>query len=235
MKRLLAADYGHIFQISHCWRDAERGDRHLPEYSMLEWYRPDTDYTQLMEDCEQLLRVLASEDTINYQQQTINLAPPWPRLTVAEAFGQFSSVPLEEALERDLFDQIISLEIEPKLPTDTPVFLTEYPRSHASLARTCPANPAIAERFELYLGGLELANAFSELTDSEEQEKRFLAEEQLRIDVGKAPYPLAKKFLTELATLPSAAGIALGMDRLVMLLCDCNRIDDVVSFTPEQL
>ena len=235
MKRLLAAGYEKLFQICRCWRAGERSNSHLPEYSMLEWYRSHCDYRQLMDDCEALFIHLSSDQQISWQGQIIDLSPPWPRLTVSEAFLQFSSMPLATALDTDEFDSVIAFEIEPNLPADRPIFLTEYPLEHASLARTKESNPFVAERFELYIGGLELANAFSELTDPDEQQQRFVVEESLRRKKGKCPYPSPKPFLKELATLPPSAGIALGIDRLIMLFCDVNSIDDVVSLTPEQL
>ena len=235
MKRLLAAGYDKLYQICRCWRDGERSKTHLPEYTMLEWYRSNYDYQQLMCDCEALLLHLLPDRQINWQGTTIDLSSPWQRITVAEAFSSFSSTSLSEALRTDEFDVIIALEIEPKLPRNQPVFLTEYPTEHASLARIKPDNPMVAERFELYLGGMELANAFSELTDPEEQRRRFTNEESQRQKAGKTPYPSPDLFLQELATLPPAAGIALGIDRLIMLLCNQNSIDEVVGFTPEQL
>ncbi|MFK5926855.1 MAG: EF-P lysine aminoacylase EpmA [Desulfuromusa sp.] len=235
MKRLLAAGYDKLFQICHCWRAGERGKTHLPEYSMLEWYRSHCDYHQLMHDCEALFLHLSSSQQISWQGQTIDLSPPWPRVTIAEAFSQFSSISLETALATDGFDSVIALEIEPNLPTNQPVFLTEYPSDHASLARKKPSDPRVAERFELYIGGLELANAFSELNDPAEQQQRFAKEESQRRKNGKAPYPAPDPFLKELVTLPDSAGIALGIDRLIMLFCDKGKIDEVVAFTPEQL
>lgn len=235
MKRLLAAGFGDIFQISHCWRDAERGNRHLPEYSMLEWYRPDCDYHTLMDDCEDLLGRLIPEQRLSYQNDLIDLTPPWPRLTVRDAFARYAQTSLADSLEMGTFDETISLEIEPNLPSDRPTLLIEYPSNHASLARTKKTDPSIAERFELYLGGMELANAFSELVDPQEQKRRFAIEETARRAVGKPPYPEPVKFLHELAVMPPAAGIALGIDRLVMLLCSCSKIDGVVAFSPEQL
>lgn len=235
MKRLLAAGYGNIFQISHCWRQGERGNRHLPEYSMLEWYRPECNYHQLMEDCENLLSSLLPSNLLSYQQHQIDLTRPWPRLSVQQAFKEYADCSVEESLAEDRFDEVISIQIEPQLPTNRPTFLIEYPASQASLARICPDRPDVAERFELYLGGMELANAFSELTNPDEQKFRFDAEEERRIDAGKAAYPPANRFLAELASMPEAAGIALGVDRLVMLLCDCDHIDNIVALTPEQL
>ena len=235
MKRLLAAGYDSLFQICHCWRAGERGRTHLPEYTMLEWYRSHCDYHQLMSDCETLFLHLSSEQQIIWQGQSIDLSPPWPRITIAEAFSRFAAISLDEALATDTFDSVIALEIEPKLPVNRPMFLTEYPSQYAALARRKPADPMVAERFELYIGGLELANAFSELTDPAEQQQRFTQEEIQRRKAGKTPYPSPEPFLKELKTLPPSAGIALGIDRLIMLFCDQNMIDKVVSFTPEQL
>lgn len=235
MKRLLAAGYEKIYQISHCWRAGERGTKHLPEYSMLEWYRSNCDYNSLMDDCEALLARLVPKNSISYLDQTINLTPPWPRLSVREAFARYAQASLEEALETGRFDEIISLQIEPNLPADRPTFLIDYPASLASLARTSSTDPTVAERFELYLGGLELANAFSELNDPNEQQRRFKVEETARRAAGKQPYPEAIQFLTELASMPPSAGIALGIDRLVMLLCNCPQIDAVVALPPEHL
>ena len=235
MKRLLAAGYDKLFQLCHCWRAGERSKTHLPEYSMLEWYRSHCDYHQLMNDCEALLTSLSPDQKITWQGQTIDLSPPWPRMTIAEAFSRFASMSLEAALSSDEFDSIIAFEIEPQLPKNRPLFLTEYPSEHASLARKKPSDPQVAERFELFIGGLELANAFSELTDPTEQQQRFTKEESQRRKKGKTFYPSPKPFLSELSTLPPSAGIALGVDRLIMLFCDKIKIDEVVSFTPEQL
>jgi lysyl-tRNA synthetase class 2 len=127
------------------------------------------------------------------------------------------------------------MEIEPHLGRGRPTFLIEYPSELAALARCHPERPQVAERFELYIAGIELANAFSELTDTKEQRRRFSADEAERRAAGKPPYPVPEKFLSELAAMPEAAGIALGLDRLVMLLTDATSIDDVVAFSPELL
>lgn len=234
MKRLLAAGYDNLFQICRVWRDAERGRNHLPEFTLLEWYRPGHDYTALMGDCESLLQVLVPKGTISFQGKDIDLTSPWPRLTVDEAFNRFASCSLQDALASDRFDEILTSEIEPCLGPD-PLFMTEYPAEMAALARLSPENPTSAERFELYIGGLELANAFSELTDPVEQRRRFESDETARRATGKPPIELPEPFLSELKTLPKAAGIALGIDRLVMLLTDSPTIDQVVAFAPEQL
>jgi lysyl-tRNA synthetase class 2 len=235
MKRLLAAGYPQLFQLCRCWRAAERGSRHLPEFTMLEWYMAGSDYHVLMEQCEALLATLRPGGTLAYRGQTIDLASPWERLTVAQAFDRYGSRSLQQALAEDRFDEIISFEIEPHLGLQRPTFLMEYPADLAALARKHPERPHVAERFELYIAGMELANAFSELTDPVEQRQRFIAEEKVRRMAGKPPYPPAEKFLQELEAMPEAAGIALGLDRLVMLLTGAETIDEVVAFTPELL
>jgi len=235
MKRLLAAGYERIFQICRCWRSGELGREHLPEYSMLEWYRTGCDYHQLMNDCEALLCHLCKNKQINWQGKTIDLTPPWPRLSVSEAFAKYSPVPLQEALSNNQFDLIIDRDIEPQLSSNRPLFLYDYPLEQASLAQRKSGINNIAERVELYIGSLELANGFSELTDQNEQKHRFEQEEKLRRHSGKTPYPTPQKFLDELPHLPQSAGIALGIDRLVMLLSDQTNIENVVSFTPTEL
>ncbi|MBN2645089.1 MAG: EF-P lysine aminoacylase GenX [Desulfuromonadaceae bacterium] len=235
MKRLLAAGYPRLFQICHCWRSAERGARHLPEFTLLEWYRAHSDYHSLMDDCERLLTRLIPDTQLHYQGQTIDLTPPFERLTLAEAFARYAPLSLEQALATDQFEELYSDQVEPDLGRGKPTILYGFPASMAALARCCPINPHQAERFELYIAGLELANAFSELTDAAEQRQRFEAEEALRRAQGKPGYPLPEAFLRDLAHMPPAAGIALGLDRLVMLLTDATTIDQVVAFTPEDL
>ena len=234
MKRLLAAGYPDLFQLCRVWRDAERGCRHLPEFSLLEWYRRDADYTRLMTDCEALLGTLAPSGCLAWHGEELDLTPPWPRLSVAEAFRRHAPCSVETALANDRFDEILALEVEPRLGT-APLFLVDYPAPLAALARLKPGAPAVAERCELYLGGLELANGFSELTDPQEQRARFVRDEACRRTAGKPPRQLPESYLAELATLPRCAGMALGVDRLVMLLTGAAEIDEVVAFTPEQL
>ncbi len=234
MKRLLAAGYPDLFQFSRVWRAAERGSRHLPEFTLLEWYRHDADYTTLMADCEALLVHLVPTGQLSRQGQLIDLTPPWPRLTVSEAFRRHASCSAAEALATDRFDELLTAEVEPHLGPG-PVFLVDYPAPLAALARLKPNHPEVAERVELYLDGLELANGFSELTDPVEQRARFTADEATRRSAGKPPRLLPEPYLEELANLPPCAGIAMGVDRLVMLLTGSTEIGEVVAFTPEQL
>jgi len=239
MKRLLAAGYPRIFQICKCFRAGERGDRHLPEFTMLEWYREGTDYRTLMDDCEALITLVARELGIDgifsRQGREIRLGIPWERITVREAFRRYATMTAAEALGTDRFDEILACEVEPHLGMENPVFLYEYPVELGALARVKEGDPGIAERFELYCSGLELANAFSELTDAREQRRRFEEAFRDRRRNGSPLYPMPERFLAALPQMSPSAGIALGVDRLAMLLADKSRIDEVVAFTPESL
>ncbi len=235
MKRLLAAGCPRLFQLCHCWRQEERGRRHLPEFTLLEWYRGGSDYNALMDDCQQLLRHLLPAGQLNWQGQQIDLSGPWERLSVDQAFQRHAGCGCLEALANDQFDQLLVEKVEPCLGQNRPTLLCDYPLPLGALARRKPEDPRWAERFELYIAGMEIANGFSELCDPVEQVQRFTAEEQQRRQAGKEPYPVPVNFLRELGQLKSAAGIALGIDRLVMLLTDKADIAEVVAFTPEDL
>ena len=239
MKRLLAAGYPRLFQICPCFRRGERGQQHLPQFTLLEWYRADADYLGLMDECEAMIRAVSGElgrgEAIVYQEKGLDLRGPWPRLSVEEAFSLYGPVPLEEAVASDRFDELMVEAIEPNLGLPKPIFLYNYPASLAALSRIKESDPRYAERFELYMAGMEIANAFSELTDPEEQRRRFEKERGERRRLGKIDYPLPERFLEALAHMPPAAGIALGVDRLVMLFADRPVIDQVVAFTPEEL
>jgi len=239
MKRLLSAGYSRIFQICRAYRDGERGGRHLPEFTLLEWYRAGSDYLALMDECEEMILFVAGHqgfgERLPYQGREIDLRGPWDRIPVKEAFVRHGSQSMEEALASGRFDEIMAVEIEPHLGVPSPAFLYDYPASLASLARLKKKEPELAERFELYVGGLELANAFSELIDRAEQEMRFKEDREKRLKLGKAVYPLPARFLEAIGHMPASAGIALGVDRLVMLFADRSRIEDVVSFAPEEV
>ncbi|MDO9516102.1 MAG: EF-P lysine aminoacylase EpmA [Syntrophales bacterium] len=239
MKRLLAAGYPRIFQITRCFRGAERGSRHMPEFTLLEWYESGIDYIRMMEVCEDLILSVAHdlghEGNITYRGRQIAMHRPWERICVSEAFRHYSPISMEEALEQGRFDEIMVGEIEPRIGTEGPVFLYDYPAALGALARVKQADPRVAERFELYMGGLELANAFSELTDAQEQRTRFEEELKSRRASGRATYPMPEKFLAALSAMPESSGIALGVDRLAMIFANRESIDDVVAFTPEDL
>ena len=239
MKRLLSAGFPKIFQIARCFRGGERGDLHLPEFSLLEWYRTGIDYHDLMEECEALFLFLCHRldmgAGLRYRGVEIDLCTPWERLTVRTAFERYASVSLDQALNSNRFDQTMVEDIEPHLGIKTPTFLYDYPASLAALARLKPGCPSIAERFEIYMGGIELANGFSELNDAHEQRKRFEKELTQSALLGKRVSPMPERFLKALKHMPEAAGIALGLDRLVMIFSGARTIDKVVAFVPEEV
>ena len=240
MKRLLAERYPRIFQICKCFRQGERGRLHLPEMTLLEWYRASSNYQDMMTECEALILAVAremglKEDILSYQGTKICLTPPWSRIAVSDAFDRFGSISLKAALAQDQFDEIMVTEIEPNLGQLRPVFLYDYPACRGALARLKPQDSRYAERFELYIGGLEICNAFSELTDAVEQRARFERVLTYRRESGKCVYPMPHKFLQALKDMPEASGNALGMDRLVMIFADASAIEDVVAFRPEEL
>lgn len=239
MKRMLAAGYPKIFQICKCFREKERGDFHLPEFTLLEWYRSGIDYRELMGECEDfflhIVRKLTSEETLAYRGRRIDFGRPWEKITIREAFQKYAGWSAEKAIEKNCFDQIMVRDIEPHLGGTKPVFLLDYPVSLGALARPGKEDSTVAERFEIYMAGLEMANGFSELTDVFEQKARFTKEREARRIAGKTVYPCPEKFLNSLQGMPESAGIAVGMDRLVMIFSDAATIDDVVSFTPEEL
>ncbi len=240
MKRILARGSERIFQLCRCFRKGEVGRLHLEEFQLLEWYRRGSDYRQLMVDCEHLLAHLAGALAADGPSPSglppfagITLQGPWPRLTVAEAFAAFSPLPLQQALAEDCFDQLLVEHVEPRLGMTVPTFLYEYPIALASLARKKPADPAVAERFELYIRGIELANGFSELTDPVEQRQRLDKEiERIHTEHGRRMV-MPERFLADLGRLESAAGIALGADRLFMVAENYRSINEAVSFSPD--
>jgi len=238
MKRLLAAGFSRLFQICRCFRKNERGGKHLPEFTMLEWYGKGDDYQDIMDQCEDLIRYVADIICVGllcYQGETINLLGNWPRMTVSAAFQQYASVSMEDSLTKDRFDEIMVSEIEPNLGRGRPLFLYDYPASRGALARLKPQDPRLSERFELYICGIELCNGFSELNDPIEQRLRFEHEQAQRRLLGKSVYPMPETFLESLAEMPPAGGNALGLDRLVMLFANATQIDDVIAFIPEEL
>lgn len=240
MKRLLCRGYEKIFQICRCWRANERGSRHLPEFTMLEWYRSNADYHDLKKDCIGLLQHIANvctEDSC-FSRNGIKINPnnTWLNISVQESFLRFSNTDALTSVKNGQFDDLLTSIIEPALEKENvPVFLTDYPAQMAALAQISHNNPDFAERFELYVGGVELANGFSELTDYLEQKSRFEKANQIRRHLGKNELPLPEPFLKELSAMPPSAGIAMGIDRLVMLAIGADSIDQVVAFTPESL
>ncbi|HEX7966772.1 MAG TPA: EF-P lysine aminoacylase EpmA [Stellaceae bacterium] len=259
MKKLLVAGVPRLFQLAHCFRNGERGRTHHPEFTMLEWYRADAGYRDLMGDCEALLRAClaaSGRSHFTWQGRSADPALPWQYLSVAEAFDRFCGIdilatapdPASPSLDllaeaarplgigphegdtwEDLFFRIFLERIEPALGVVAPTILHDYPISMAALARAKPGDERVAERFELYVCGLELANAFGELTDAAAQRRRFRADQEKRRQRYGTAYPIDEDFLAALAHgMPESAGIALGVDRLVMLASGAEHIEDVL-------
>ncbi|MCP4602067.1 MAG: EF-P lysine aminoacylase GenX [Proteobacteria bacterium] len=240
MKRLLAAGYSNIFQICHCFRSGEQGEKHLPEFTMAEWYRTGATTTDLMEDCEKLIARAAESvgvfPKVSRLGREVDFSPPWERVKVADAFERYAGWRPGADPDPDRFDRDLVLKVEPSLPADRPVFLEGYPASMASLAQLNEKDSTKADRFELYAGGLELANGFTELVDPVEQRRRFEKEATQRIKAKKREYPIDECFFQALELgLNPCAGIAMGLDRLVMLLTGAATIDQVVAFAEETL
>ncbi|MCE2440714.1 MAG: EF-P lysine aminoacylase GenX [Candidatus Latescibacteria bacterium] len=256
MKRLLSSGYERIFQICKSFRQDAPGPMHSPEFTLLEWYRAYADYTTIMADTENLIHGLVREVTggssVMYRGQTIDFTPPWERLTVREAFATYAGVfadPagdlhafIREARQRGhrsvssgdpfevAFFKVFLDAVEKHLGAGRPTFLVDYPAEMAALARLKHNAPGIAERFELYVSGVELANAFTELNNPAEQRARLEEEAAQRQHTGRPAYPIDEQFLGALeAGMPPAGGIALGIDRLLMVLTDARHIRDVVA------
>ena len=253
MKKLLVAGMPRIFQLAHVFRDEIRSATHHPEFTMLEWYRAGEGLSRLIEDCQALLSLCP---TLSWQGRDCDPRAPIEIITVAEAFRRHAGIdvlasapdPRAPAVDMlvaaahsigvatrsgdrwdDVFFRVFLERIEPHLGIGRATVLTEYPASMAALARLKPGDPRVAERFELYVCGLELANAFGELTDAAEQRRRFEADIALKRQLTGEAYPMDEDFLAALARgMPEASGIALGFDRLVMLATGAERIEDVL-------
>ena len=257
-KKLLAAGERRIACFAHVYRNRERGPLHHPEFTMLEWYRAGESYAALMDDCAHILRLAAETagaPLLRYRDATCDPALAPERLTVADAFTRFAGIDLMASIAgngetdrdrlaallaqaglrvaaddtwADLFSRVLVEKVEPRLGFGRATILCEYPVAEAALARPAPHDRRVAERFELYACGVELANAFGELTDAAEQRRRFELEMAEKMRVYGEAYPLDEDFLAALALMPEASGIALGFDRLVMLASGASRIEQVL-------
>lgn len=239
MKMLLASGCTRIFQICKCFRRNERGNKHLPEFTLLEWYCAESDYLKMMVQCESLIqfisKTLGFKNQLEYQGKQIDLSSPWNRMSVAEAFLNYTSISVDDALLTNKFDEIIACEIEPNLGIKKPLFLYDYPVLKGAFAKTKDNNSKIAERFELYISGIELCNAYTEINNPDKQKEKFEYEQNLRKLLGKQIHPIPENFLKFLKYMPDASGNALGIDRLIMLFANTDKIDNTVAFTPESL
>ena len=248
MKKLLAAGMDRIYQIGPCFREGECGSRHNPEFTMIEWYRRDADYLAILSDLERLFYTLSSlfsgdrpfesreflGDRPFESRESIGDRPfesreflgdrPFKRVTVREAYRRWAGWDPWTEWDQDRFDLDMATKIEPALKSEGAVFLMDYPPQAASLARL---RGAVAERWEFYVDGLELANCFTELCDPAEQRQRFEAARRERRQLGESDYPIDEAFLSTLGSIGSAAGVALGVDRLVMTLLGAPSIDAV--------
>ena len=244
MKRLVAAGYGSIFQICKVFRDAERGRRHNVEFSMLEWYRPDWTLDALMQELTDLLSVIFAQpvepELRSYREAFLARVQLDPMTaSVKHLKDRARDLGLNIDLGEDRLawlDLIFSHFIEPTLGVDAPLYLTEFPAEMASLAqvKVDAFGNRVAARFELYIDGLEIANAYDELADADEQAKRFSADNLARQARGLPEMPVDQHLLAALREFPACAGIALGLDRLLMVLLDTRRIDRVIGFTSER-
>jgi lysyl-tRNA synthetase class 2 len=241
MKRLLAGGVPRCFQIGHCFRRGEVGRRHNPEFTMLEWYRAFASVDEVIADTEALVRhvagALGAGAALDVGGARVDLGEPFERLAVADAFARFAGVPAAEAIalatdDEERFFRILVDAVEPALAgAPRPVFLVDYPAPFASLARLRAEDPRVAERFELYVAGVELCNGFGELTDPDEQRARLGRDQEERRRRGLPVYPIDERFLAALEEgMPPSAGNALGVDRLVAVCLGTDRIGDVTAF-----
>jgi len=266
MKKLLSSGMGSIFTICKSFRNAEGlSSFHNPEFSILEWYHVDADYTDVMNDCENLFLYILNKLELNkdennkleYQGVVYDLSTPWERISVSEAFLKYANIKQDEMLDRiklleiakqkgyqvsdqttweEAYNQILLNEIEPHLGKDKPTILYDYPASQAALSKKKKADPRFAERFEFFIGGIELGNAFSELTDADEQETRMVEDLKYRKELGKVEYKIDNDFIEALRFgMPKTGGIAVGVDRLVMLFSNSASIKDTLLFPIEDV
>ncbi len=256
-KKLLAAGEPRLFTFARVFRNGERTALHHPEFTMLEWYRARVSYDALMADCAELLELtarVAGTSSVRFGRHSCDLTAEPERLTVADAFMRHAGIDLMATVDAaetdrnalwhaargagirvaeddgwaDVFTRVMVEKIEPTLGVGRPTILCEYPISEAALARPKPGDPRVAERFELYVCTVELANAFGELTDAVEQRQRFEAWMDEKQRLYGERYPIDEEFLRALALMPEASGIALGFDRLAMLASGARRIEDVL-------
>lgn len=238
MKELMAAGFDRIYQVTRSFRAGERGRRHVPEFTILEWYRKADSLDALRTDLEALLSGIALEalgrPAVEWQGRTVDFSPPYRVVPVREAFLRHAGWDPVRDFDADRFDLDLVERIEPNLGRGKPEILAFYPIPQASLARPHPQDPDVALRLELYVEGMELANGFVELSDPAIQEARFRESAAAIRRRGRKPPPLPAAFLAALPYLPDCVGIALGIDRLIMLLTDAADIDQVRTFAPDE-
>ena len=236
LKRLLAAGYPRIFEIGPCFRFGESGDHHREEFTMLEWYRLQGSWTDLMADAQGMVAAALEatnpgKKAIPFRGQNIDFSGEWPRMTVREAFERYASISLRQAIDEGKFELVLCTEVEPHLGNGAPLFLTEYPMECSGLSAALPGKPGFVARWELYVAGLEIGNACTELADPPEQERRFQATADLRAADHRPVYPMDQPFMNAMWNgFPLCAGTAIGLDRLAMVLTNADDIAEVKAF-----
>jgi len=244
IKKILATGIGSCFEITKCFRNEEEvSSSHNPEFTMLEWYRVGATYLDIMNDFENLFTKIIKDvnPKVNlsewkYQGESYDISTPWPRITVSEAFNKFAGLNVLDVPDDDFY-QIFFNKIEPKLAkSKRPFIIYDYPISQASLSRPKKEDPRFAERFEVFLAGVELGNCFAELINAAEQKKRFEEDKAQRLTQGKTDYPIDDELIKALSSgLPTVSGIAVGVDRLVMLASDAASISETLFFPGEEI
>jgi lysyl-tRNA synthetase class 2 len=240
MKRLLAEGHPRIYQLAPCFRREEHGAQHNSEFTMLEWYRANAGVADVMVDTEQLVAAVTG-GAVTLPDRVIGTQPPFARISVCEAFARYAGWSAEETLaaaehDEDRYFRTLVERVEPGIATlSHATFLVDYPASQASLARRKPGDARVAERFELYVAGIELCNGFGELVDPVEQRARLEQDQATRRARGLPVYPIDERFLADLARVPPSGGNALGLDRLVALTCGTTAIAEVVTFTADEI
>jgi len=234
MKRLLSAGYKNIFQIGPCFRKGEKGHLHHPEYTMLEWYECPGNYMSILEQTKSFLlhlcRQIHSSTSLHYQGHNIEFDSDWPEYSVCQLFHTHAGWDPSTEFDQDHFDEDLVTIIEPLLPKDQPVILKDFPAALAAMSALHPNNKKIAQRWELYLGGIEIANAYSELWDAEEQRQRMEHWSAQRLTQGRESYAVDNDFINCLNGELEAGGIALGIDRLVMIFMNATSLDELIAF-----
>lgn len=262
LKKLLAAGIPKLFQICKSFRNGEgKSKKHNAEFTIMEWYRTNADYIDIMDDCENLCRfivqTLFGKTTFTYQGKDFNFTKPWERLSVAQAFQKYCNIDVKTLLDEKLlleagkkrgfsvdkhttweqiYNQFFLNDIDVHLGVEQPTILYDYPVSQASLSKKKRGDPRFAERFEFYLAGIEMGNAFSELTDADEQLRRFQIEREERKSLGKTLYDIDMDYIEALHSgIPQSGGIAVGIDRLCMFFSNTADIQDIITFPTWEL
>ncbi len=240
MKRLLGQGWSRIYQIAPCFRRGEIGARHNPEFTMVEWYRSGAGIGEVMSDTEQLVAALAG-GAVRLGDRRFDVTPPFERLSVCDAFARYAGWSADQTLaaaatDEDRYFRALVDHVEPALAgLEHGVFLVDYPATQASLARRKEGDPRLAERFELYVAGVELCNGFGELVDPVEQRARLVRDQGERRAKGLPVYPIDERFVAALEHVAPSGGNALGLERLVALVCGTTEIADFLAFTADEV